>query len=91
MNPYKMFTRIFPRKIDIYFLAFKGDSKYTKTFVYLLYILETTQTLITMNDAFVTFAKNFGNPSVLTNVRSIWLTIPVFTSISKYLHLETVN
>ncbi|PAV21550.1 hypothetical protein PNOK_0150700 [Pyrrhoderma noxium] len=52
-----------------------------QTYIYFLAFKKTTQTLITMNDAFVTFAKNFGNPSVLTNVRSIWLTIPVFTSI----------
>lgn len=55
-----------------------------KLLVYSLFILETIQTLIATNDAFNTFARNFGDASLLLSMQHIWLAAPVLTGIGSY-------
>ena len=69
--------------IDIYHLAFKDDGRYTRALVYTLFVLETAQTIIATNDAFNTYARNFGDTDILVRIQLIWLSIPVLTGISE--------
>ena len=69
--------------LDIYHLAFKKDGKYTRAFVYTLYAVETAQTIIATNDAFNTYARNFGKIEILSLVQNVWLSVPVLTGIGK--------
>lgn len=68
-------------QVYIYHLAFKKDGKYTRSFVYALYAVETAQTIIATNDAFNTYARNFGNIGILVLVQNVWLSVPVLTGI----------
>ena len=80
-----------PTFIDIYHLAFKKDGIYTRSFVYALYAVETAQTIIATNDAFNTYARNFGNVNILILVQNIWISVPLLTGIGVFETLQPLD
>ncbi|KAK0234839.1 hypothetical protein EDD85DRAFT_95216 [Armillaria nabsnona] len=66
-------------QVYIYYISFPKDNLASKTVVYLLWLTETVQTVISIHDTFDTFCYDFGNLPGLNNVRLTWLTLPILS------------
>lgn len=62
-------------------MAFPKDARSIKTLVTIVYIIETTQTMLITSDYFNTYAKTFGNPNTLNFVQNEWMAAPTLTAI----------
>ncbi|KAK0226566.1 hypothetical protein IW262DRAFT_1294738 [Armillaria fumosa] len=74
-------------RLDLYYLAFPNDKKFTKYLVYGVYVVELAQTILASHDAFGLFGYDFGNFEALTEIRLNWLTIPIMSASCNYLEL----
>ncbi|KAF8999131.1 hypothetical protein BDQ17DRAFT_1361396 [Cyathus striatus] len=72
--------------IDTYYLAFPKDRLQIKLLVYFILAIQTAQTLICTRDAFIIFAKSFGNVVVLDSVHTLWLSYPIMGGIVGWLY-----
>ncbi len=59
--------------LDLYYLAFPNDRRFTKYTVYGIYVIEFGQTILVAYDTFATFGYGFGDMDALTSVHSYWL------------------
>ncbi|KAJ3565243.1 hypothetical protein NP233_g7755 [Leucocoprinus birnbaumii] len=68
-------------QVFIYSVAFNKrnsrDKFGLKFLVYIVLFLEVLQSVFILRDAYLTFAKTYGNPGGLAEVRFTWLTMPV--------------
>ncbi|KAF9461923.1 hypothetical protein BDZ94DRAFT_1262518 [Collybia nuda] len=60
-----------------YYSAFPRDRSVFKVLVYGVFALETAQTVITIRDAYDTFAVGLRDGNSLDKVRTLWFTFPV--------------
>ena len=67
--------------LDLYYLAFPKDKKFTKYLVYGIYIVELVQTMFVTHDAFAIFGYGFGDIDALTGMHFDWLTIPLMSAV----------
>ncbi len=67
--------------LDLYYLAFPKDRKFTKYLVYGIYIVEFVQTILVSHDIFAMFGYGFGNIEALTEVHFNWLIIPIMSAV----------
>lgn len=65
----------------MYHIAFPRDAWITKSLVYIVYILETVQTILVTHDAFTYFAAGFGNVDTLGRAQLEWLAVPTISGI----------
>ncbi|KAK0493068.1 hypothetical protein EDD18DRAFT_429764 [Armillaria luteobubalina] len=65
--------------LDLYYLAFPKDRRFTKYLVYGIYIVELAQTMLVTHDAFAMFGYGFGDIEALTNMHFDWLTVPIMS------------
>ncbi len=70
--------------LDLYYLAFPKDRKFTKRLVYGIYIIEFVQTMFFTHDAFAMFGYGFGDIETLTRMYFGWLTVPIMSGIGAY-------
>ncbi len=59
--------------LDLYYLAFPNDRRFTKYTVYGIYVIEFGQTILVAYDMFATFGYGFGDMDALTSVHIYWL------------------
>ncbi|KAI0709498.1 hypothetical protein C8Q76DRAFT_799496 [Earliella scabrosa] len=64
-----------------YHLSFSGDSKYLKSFVYGLFILECLQIVMASHDAYMVLGVGWGDITALLDVQWLWFDGPVLGSI----------
>ncbi|KAK0460152.1 uncharacterized protein EV420DRAFT_1268348 [Desarmillaria tabescens] len=65
--------------LDIYYISFLKDHLVTKSIVYVLWLVETVQTVINISDMFDIFCYDFGNLSELDNVHLTWFNVPILS------------
>ena len=68
----------------MYYQAFPIDPKRNKFFVYSVFILEVTQTIITTQDAFHVFGEGYGNFAFLDSIELVWFNVPILTGIGRH-------
>ncbi|KIP10229.1 hypothetical protein PHLGIDRAFT_66103, partial [Phlebiopsis gigantea 11061_1 CR5-6] len=68
-------------QIYIYHISFPRDQLRAKGALYLLWAIETTQTILVTNDAFNAFVRSFGMPSELNEIQTEWLAGPIFSAV----------
>ncbi|KAJ7207114.1 hypothetical protein GGX14DRAFT_118532 [Mycena pura] len=68
-------------QVYIYFVAFPGDPRSTKTIVALIVIAEVLQTLGDSRDTLRSFGTEWGNPDVLDEVGWAWFSVPILGSL----------
>ena len=68
----------------MYYLAFPTDPKRNKVFVYSVFILEVTQTIIATRSAFHVFGEGYGNLAFFYGVQLSWFSVPILTGISRH-------
>ncbi|KDR72410.1 hypothetical protein GALMADRAFT_143241 [Galerina marginata CBS 339.88] len=61
------------------------DPPRNKVFVYLVYVLEVTQTIIITMSAFHVFAAGYGNFAFYNNVELAWFSVPVISGMVAFL------
>ncbi len=66
--------------LDLCYLAFPKDRKFTKCLVYGIYIVEFVQTILFTHDAFAIFGYGFGDIKALTRMYFNWLTVPIMSA-----------
>lgn len=66
---------------DMYHIAFPRDAWLTKSLVYIVYVLDTVQTILVTHDAFTYFAAGFGNVDTLGGAQLEWLAVPTISGI----------
>ncbi|KIM49805.1 hypothetical protein M413DRAFT_21943 [Hebeloma cylindrosporum] len=71
-------------QIYLYYLAFPKDRMYLKCLVYGIYFLEFVQTVLVIHALFRTFVTNFGDVQALDRVETLWLSVPVLTTIDTF-------
>ncbi|TBU27777.1 hypothetical protein BD311DRAFT_365070 [Dichomitus squalens] len=64
-------------QVYMYHILFPNDRRSTRAFVYIIFAVEWTQTLIIMDDAFDKYAYNFGGVNKLVELRNAWLSGPL--------------
>ena len=65
-------------------MAFPNDGRFTRGFVYAIYLLETAQTILVTHDAFNAYAKGFGNIEALGSAQLEWVAVPIFSGIGPF-------
>ncbi|TFK62390.1 hypothetical protein BDN72DRAFT_827539 [Pluteus cervinus] len=68
-------------QVYLYYMAFPRDQLLTKCLVYVLFLLETVQTVMILRDGFVIFVGGLSNPALLDNVELNWFSVPALTGI----------
>lgn len=68
-------------QVYVYHMAFPNDGRFTRGFVYAIYLLETAQTVLVTHDAFNAYAKGFGNIEALGSAQLEWVAVPIFSGI----------
>ena len=78
---------------DIYYISFPKDNLASKTVVYLLWLIETAQTVTNIYYTFHTFCYNFGNLAGLDDVHITWFAIPILSGLGAHLftYICTLN
>ncbi len=79
-NPFQVIVS-HASSLDLYYLAFPMDRKFTKCLVYGIYIVEFVQTMVFTHDAFATFGYGFGDLEALTGMYFNWFTVPIMSSV----------
>ncbi|PBK74734.1 hypothetical protein ARMSODRAFT_1080422 [Armillaria solidipes] len=67
--------------LDLYYLAFPNDRRFTKYLVYGIYVIEFVQTMLVAHDAFATFGYGFGDMDALTGMNFFWLAGPIMSAV----------
>ncbi len=67
--------------LDLYYLAFPNDRRFTKYLVYGIYVIEFAQTILVAHDAFATFGYGFGDMDALTRMNCNWVAVPVMSAV----------
>jgi hypothetical protein len=67
--------------LDTYFVAFPYDRMQLKAMVYVVFGLETLQTIMITKDTFDAYALRLGE---LDDVRLSWLTAPIMGGLGKF-------
>lgn len=57
---------------------------YIKVMVYLVFVLETAQSVLFMDSVFYTLARGFGNMAALDRIGTIWLSVPFIDGLGEY-------
>ncbi|KAK0186998.1 hypothetical protein F5146DRAFT_1063213 [Armillaria mellea] len=68
-------------QVYIYYISFPKDNLASKTVVYLLWLIETAQTVTNIYYTFHTFCYNFGNLAGLDDVHITWFAIPIMSGL----------
>ncbi|KAJ7088150.1 hypothetical protein C8R44DRAFT_444952 [Mycena epipterygia] len=68
-------------QVYLYFLAFPNDSRFSKTLVASIFLIEILQTLADSRDTIRTFGAGWGNPEILDEVGWAWFSVPILGSI----------
>ncbi|KAK0444986.1 uncharacterized protein EV420DRAFT_1277169 [Desarmillaria tabescens] len=66
-------------QVYIYYISFPKDRLVTKSIVYVLWLVETVQTVINISDIFDIFCYDFGNLSELDDVHLTWFNVPILS------------
>lgn len=66
---------------DFYYITFQKDRGIVKSMVYAIYMIELAQTIIVTHDAFVTFARGFGDSAQLSSPQLEWFATPILSGI----------
>ncbi|KAK0200461.1 hypothetical protein DFS33DRAFT_1387665 [Desarmillaria ectypa] len=66
-------------QVYIYYISFPKDRLASKIVVYVLWLTETVQTIISIADIFDTFCYDFGNLSELDDVRLSWFFVLILS------------
>ena len=67
--------------LDLYYLAFPNDRRFTKYTVYGIYVIEFGQTILVAYDMFATFGYGFGDMDSLTSVHFYWLADTIMSAV----------
>ncbi len=67
--------------LDLYYLAFPNDRRFTKYLVYGIYVIEFVQTMLVAHDMFAMFGYGFGDIDALTKTNFNWLTVPIMSAV----------
>ncbi len=67
--------------IDLYYLAFPNDRRFTKYLVYGIYVIESVQMMLIAHDMFARFGYSFGDIDALTKTDFNWLTVPIMSAV----------
>ncbi|SJL12918.1 uncharacterized protein ARMOST_16351 [Armillaria ostoyae] len=67
--------------LDLYYLAFPNDRRFTKYLVYGIYVTEFVQTTLVAHDMFATYGYGFGDIDGLAKMKFHWLTIPIMSAV----------
>ena len=67
--------------LDLYYLAFPNDRRFTKYLVYSMYVIELVQAMLIAHDMFATFGYGFGDMDALTRVDLYAPTVPILGAI----------
>ena len=70
--------------VDMYYLAFPIDPKRNKFFVYSVFILEVTQTIIITHTAFHVFGDGYGNFAIFYSIELTWFSVAIITGIGRH-------
>ena len=68
----------------MYYLAFPIDPKRNKFFVYSVFILEVTQTIIITHTAFHVFGDGYGNFAIFYSIELTWFSVAIITGIGRH-------
>ncbi|PBL03263.1 hypothetical protein ARMGADRAFT_1069822 [Armillaria gallica] len=68
--------------LDLYYLAFPNDRRFTKHLVYGIYVIEFVQTMLVAHDMFATYGYGFGDMDALTGMNFNWLTVPIMSAVA---------
>ncbi|KIP07872.1 hypothetical protein PHLGIDRAFT_405155 [Phlebiopsis gigantea 11061_1 CR5-6] len=68
-------------QIYLYHVSFPHDRWPSKTALYLLWAIETTQTILITHDAFNAYVRSFGIIAESDEIQNEWLAGPVFSAI----------
>ena len=66
---------------DLFHIAFPKDSWIPKTIVYVIYVLETLQTILVTHDGYKYYAEGFGNVDALNRTQLEWIAVPTISGI----------
>ncbi|KAF9258139.1 hypothetical protein L218DRAFT_820606, partial [Marasmius fiardii PR-910] len=69
----------------LYYLSFPKDRRFIKGIVYLVFLLDTTQTVIFLHDAFEIFGSGFGDMEALREAHLSGLSVPVMTGLVSFI------
>ncbi|KIM37283.1 hypothetical protein M413DRAFT_77301 [Hebeloma cylindrosporum] len=72
-------------QVYMYYLAFPTDPARNKFFVYSVFILEVTQTIIITQSAFHVFAAGYGNFAFFDGVELAWFSVPIITGVVAFI------
>ncbi|KAL0574086.1 hypothetical protein V5O48_007871 [Marasmius crinis-equi] len=75
-------TETYTGILVLYYLAFPRDKRSMKALVYGLLILDTVQTVLITNDAFIKYGLEFSKVSGLSAMRNAWFSIPTISAIN---------
>ncbi len=70
--------------LDLYYLAFPNDRRFTKYLVYGIYVIEFIQTILVAHDTFAMFGYGFGDMDALTRLNYNWLTVPIMSAVGTW-------
>ncbi|KAF9562872.1 hypothetical protein CPC08DRAFT_761180 [Agrocybe pediades] len=71
-------------QVYAYFLAFPDDVPFIRLLVLGIYILETTQSILFIQDLFRTFASGFGNFETIDQIDTLWFSGPILTGLAAF-------
>ncbi|KAG7100218.1 hypothetical protein E1B28_001993 [Marasmius oreades] len=66
-------------QVYIYYLSFPKDRKIIKSLVYIVFLLDTTQSAIFFRDAFTIFGAGFGDMAALRAAHLSGISVPILT------------
>ncbi|KAK0200453.1 hypothetical protein DFS33DRAFT_1361690 [Desarmillaria ectypa] len=66
-------------QVYIYYISFPKDRLASKIIVYVLWLIESVQTVLNVYDMFDTFCYDFGNISELDGVHLSWFNVPILS------------
>ncbi|KIP07583.1 hypothetical protein PHLGIDRAFT_70788, partial [Phlebiopsis gigantea 11061_1 CR5-6] len=68
-------------QIYIYYVSFPGDKWIIRGPLYMVWLVETVQTVLITHDSFNAFARSFGEVSELNNIQTEWLAGPIISAL----------
>ncbi len=75
---------------DLYYIAFPNDRRFVKLIVFTQFLLENAQTIMLAQYDTQLFSIAYSNPNELNDIRTLWITVGLFTGMSMYnLHDQT--
>ncbi|KAF8955987.1 hypothetical protein BDZ97DRAFT_1708653 [Flammula alnicola] len=80
-----LLTGVLSVQVYMYHTSFPKDSKGTKALAYGVYLIEVVQTAFTAETAIHVFADNFGDLTVLNQIGTIWLAVPLMSALPAFI------